>query len=263
MIELYRFDHGDTTWRYTSADRDVIYDGSTYASVPIGRDAVERDHESGRILSISTPHDEESSPLPVMTLHILDNPSPPVRLEILRGDGEIFYSVFKGIVARPRLNKYEVALECVATLVDDSKPGPRERFSRVCRHALYSRGCGVDREDFKFTGTVSAITLDGLEIQSAAFASSEIAAGLLTGGTIEVNGQKRLVWGHIGSGWVTITEPIRGIDTGDAIVGFAGCNHTIPQCETRFDNRANFGGFISIPATNPYSRSINLSSGGS
>ncbi len=40
-IELYKFADANTIWYYTSADRDIEYDGHTYLSTTIGRGEIE------------------------------------------------------------------------------------------------------------------------------------------------------------------------------------------------------------------------------
>jgi hypothetical protein len=43
-----------------------------------------------------------------------------------------------------------------------------------------------------------------------------------------------------------------GLASGAEVRAYAGCNRTLDECKTRFDNVANFGGMPFIPTKNPF-----------
>lgn len=43
-----------------------------------------------------------------------------------------------------------------------------------------------------------------------------------------------------------------GINVGDAVTVYAGCDHAVATCFSKFVNVPNFGGLPHLPTVNPY-----------
>jgi uncharacterized phage protein (TIGR02218 family) len=249
MIELYEFTDGGTVYRYTSASRDVSYDGHTWTAIAIQRGPTSLDRESEKnTLQIDVPTDN-----PVALAHVRYPPDSPMAVRVFSGDsvGDLVV-IMRGVVAGVMLSSYTASIEVRDWMAIFDRPTPRLRYQQLCRWALYSRGCGVDKEDFRLDGTVTVISSDGLYIQSAIFATKP--NGWLQGGTVTIRGQTRLIISHLGTGTIQISQQIAGLALSDALVAYAGCGRTRGTCDGKFSNLANFGGLTALPPRNPHER---------
>jgi uncharacterized phage protein (TIGR02218 family) len=123
---------------------------------------------------------------------------------------------------------------------------PRNLFSPTCVHTLYDSGCGVIRGAYAANGTAGAGST-----QSAIY-SSVAAAQHMQGSLVFSSGQNANV-----RATVKVAYPASGFAlmyplpfepaTGDAFTVYAGCDHTLATCQTRFNNKANFRGFPFVP----------------
>lgn len=115
-----------------------------------------------------------------------------------------------------------------------------------CRHALYSSGCGVNIADFETAATLTAFSGRTATVTEAA----DQPNGYYAGGVITYNGIRQAIARHSGSS-LTLFGPIQGLaadlaaaSPSELAVQLApGCNLSRSQCNGRFDNLVNFGGF--------------------
>ena len=61
----------------------------------------------------------------------------------------------------------------------------------------------------------------------------------------------RLILSHVGND-LTLLLPFPSDAAGETVRIFAGCDHTIATCKTKFDNVLNYGGFAFVPILNPF-----------
>ena len=248
-------------FRYTSADRDIVFDGATWTSVPIGRSDRARDtsEDSKNLVTVTVPHDH-----PVAVLYMRTPPDQMVTLELLRGEnlGNIS-QVLKATVTGVKWNGYEATIECESPMARANRTGLAARYQSQCRHALYGRGCRIDREDFKLTYTFIQIETTGRRIKATG--STGLPEDWAVGGVIEIDDQRRIVLGHqttVESGvtfvFVDIQRPFGDIAPSATVHVYAGCDHAVQTCRDKFSNLANFGGFTLLPKVNPFDRSLNL-----
>jgi uncharacterized phage protein (TIGR02218 family) len=143
------------------------------------------------------------------------------------------------------------------------RSGARARFQRNCRHALYGKGCGVNKEDYALAGRVDSVSGLTLVVPEAAGEAS----GWFTGGVVEFpDGSFRMITAHSGSS-VTLSRASRfvvdsipasgyGQNYGEYYGGvsvtlYPGCDRTMATCKNKFNNLDNNGGFRWIPSKNP------------
>jgi uncharacterized phage protein (TIGR02218 family) len=251
MIELYEFTDGGTVYRYTSASRDVSYAGHTWTAIAIQRGPTALDREAEKnALQIDVPTDN-----PVALAHVRYPPDTPMAVRVFSGDTiDDMVVIMRGVVAGVMLSSYTATIEVRDWMAIFDRPTPRLRYQQLCRWALYSRGCGVNKESFRLDGTVSAISSDRLYVDAAIFATQP--NGWLQGGTVTIRGQTRLIISHLGSGTIQISQQIEGLQLADTLIAYAGCGRTRDACNGKFSNSANFGGFTTLPPRNPHERSI-------
>jgi uncharacterized phage protein (TIGR02218 family) len=124
-------------------------------------------------------------------------------------------------------------------------PGPK--YQKPCNHILYDAGCGVDKNLFKVTATLTSVAAE--TIKAAAFATKP--DGWFNAGYIEKGTERRMILSHVGD-TLTLLNPMAGLVVGDVITAFAGCKRDFADCNTKFNNAPNFFGFEFIPGRNPF-----------
>lgn len=246
-IELYRFVLGTTRWTYTSAKSEVVYQSETYAPVFIRRNDIGQTREINRqALSIEVTRDNA-----LAAQFLAAPPDGTLTLTLYRfhqSDAETIV-FWKGRVIAARWSGSLCELKGEPVFSSLKRGGLRAHYQPNCRHVLYDSGCKANNELFKVTGTAS--TISGLNVTVAALAGQP--DGWAVGGYL-VTGEAgyRMITAHTGT-TVTLTAPILGLLPGAAVFVFAGCDHTLAICDSKFSNSANYGGFPYIPKKNPFS----------
>lgn len=244
-VELYRFALGTQRWTYTSGQTAVTYQSETYDPAAIRRSSIEQGNELNRAsIEITLPRDN-----PLAGLFIASPPEGVVSVTVYRqhaGDAETIV-LWKGRVGVARLSGSELTLKCEPVATSLKRTGLRARYQLICRHALYSAGCGALKDIFRVDGVVAAVT--GATVHVAAAASKP--DGYFVAGMLETDGGARMIVGHAGVN-VTLVAPMPSLGAGMAVRLYAGCDHSMATCRDRFGNLANYGGFPFIPVKNPF-----------
>lgn len=249
-VELYRFTRGSTVWRFTDCDEPQTLSGEEYVSELVSRDEIDQSIEDwAGSINIMVPQDN-----PVATMFIPYLPIEPVGVTVYRrhrSDDETV-PIFIGKIASAAFENGEAKLTAMPVGEALRRIVPSLTYQVPCNHALYSAGCGINKELFKETGPITAVSGD--TIKCAAFASR--ANGWFTTGFAKLsNGDVRFIVAHTGD-TITLMSPFPGAVVGDTITAYAGCNRTETTCETKFGNLVNHLGFARIPTINPYNTDI-------
>lgn len=249
-VELYRFHRRAECWPYTSADQPITLNAQTYAPVAISRGELEQgDEQSATTLEVHAYRG-----LAVAEQFVAGNPPTPVELEVIRlhrGDAEPV-QVFRGEVANCRFSGGEATLRCVSTQGALERQVPRPLYQRVCNHALYDPGCGLDPAAWMTPGVVSAV--NGVQItvpEAAALGADYLRAGFLrvTGGDA-----RAFITKHLAGGALLLLNPLAELQVGTAVQLYAGCDRLVDTCQTKFNNLPNFFGFPFMPERNPFTQ---------
>lgn len=248
-VECYRFSVGATVYRYTSADRNItlaIADVGTYTPTVVDRDSIDFSQEDTaqnvavRLLTAD----------PVAQLFIAYNPIVPVALTIIRKHrtdpeevvqfvGKVLSVVFEGPQA---------TLTCAPISEVFRRRIPSLVFQSQCNWALYGPGCGLDKNAFKDSGTVLAVS--GASVQAAIFGTRP--DGWYNNGWLELaSGDRRFILAHVGE-VVTLQTAFPALTVGASVDAYAGCDRTETTCAAKFNNLVNHLGFPRIPTRNPY-----------
>ncbi len=245
-FELYLFQTETQTWRLTSADRKITYNGQIYEPEAIIRTATGQGQEttSGSI-KVTIPKEHA-----IALLFVSYIPSTPLSLVIFRGhEGEPDAEVVTHFTGRVTMATF--GEDCELTVVPErdvlKKRVPGPKYQKPCNHILYDSGCQVDKNLFKVTATLTSVT--GETIQAAAFATKP--DGWFNAGYIEKGSERRMILNHVGN-TVTLLNAMAGLAVSDAITAYAGCNRSFSDCNTKFNNAPNFFGFEFIPGRNPF-----------
>jgi uncharacterized phage protein (TIGR02218 family) len=245
-FELYLFQTETQTWRLTSADRKITYNGQIYEPEAIVRTATGQGQEttSGSI-KVTLPKEHA-----IALLFVSYIPGTPLSLVILRGhEGEPDAEVVTHFTGKVTMATF--GEDCELTVVPErdvlKKRVPGPKYQKPCNHILYDSGCQVDKNLFKVTATLTNVT--GETIQAAAFATKP--DGWFNAGYIEKGTERRMIINHVGN-TVTLLNAMAGLAVGDVITAYAGCNRSFSDCNTKFNNAPNFFGFEFIPGRNPF-----------
>lgn len=249
-IELYRIVTGDRVWTMTSSAESVTYNNDFYAPTAVGRTMINQKREiSKENVDVELPLDH---PLAVELLtSFLDQ---IMTVTVFQKQDGVIEVMWKGRLASIQPGEATLKLIFESIFTSMRRPGLRARFQKICRHALYGRGCNLDPADFATAGTVTALSGTTLTVTEAA---SE-ASGFYTGGMVAAdNGILSFIIGHSGSTLVlqrmssslATQWAVEGSGTGVTI--YPGCDHARTTCHTKFDNVLNYGGFDWIPRKNP------------
>lgn len=251
QTELYRFvEQGVATpWLFTSGNEPVTYATEDYLPTPINRGEIAIRNEMARSnLELSLPLTNAAA------LRWLSRGGEAiVTLTIFERDKQGNVTVaWKGRLAAaiPTENAIRLKLESIFTSL--RRTGLRARYQRSCRHALYGRGCNLDAEDFAVAATCTAVSGLLVTITEAALQPS----GYYTGGMLRApNGALTYVKRHVGQvltlqrRFASLEEEIANLPL--AVTIYPGCAHNRSDCEAKFNNLLNYGGFDFIPQKNP------------
>lgn len=277
-VELYHFVKGTDEWFYTSGDEWQSKDGDDYKPSPMSRNRLDvNDEARTNNIELTAPRDH-----PIVALFKIDAPSSTLTLVIFRKQREDpdaeWTTVFTGEVRSCVINisSGDASLLCIPSQSRVERRLLNVITQPLCNNRLYDNRCQVDRADWTFTypvaefvdantgpivGFPAGITL-GRSIRlggSAAvdFASDDTGfmpgnpAFILAGGVATFEDQKIAITLHIADG-IWLQRSFRGLNVGDELVMYAGCNKTISTCRDKFDNRARFLGFPYLPGKNPF-----------
>ncbi len=265
---LYQFVEGGQVWRFTSRATTWTSAGSggteiiwEPAAVAHGDVVQTSEIERGR-LELTWPL---SHPFARRFLAPLGNT--PVSLTIFRGHEQVLGETvahWKGRVVGAEVEGQRILLQAESIFSTLRRAGVRAKYQRLCRHALYGRGCGLDIALSWLTGTVTAATGGGLTMTILEAAAEP--SGWYRGGVLRFGPQLGFITGHAGA-TLTLSRPMSEIaaalaspeidpDTGDPVPVLAdiapGCDLRASTCAAKFGNFLNFGGFPEIPGRNPF-----------
>lgn len=268
-VQLYEFnlvsDGTNHFWRYNGSDRDLFYAGNLFKQIPISDEGIKL---SGEALSTdfqvtlpitedfcSTFRNEGTVPsdtvfLRVRRVHAADISDIDSAVPTVTDGRLVWVGTVNGIT---QLDDIRARVTCAMLAASFRRGGLRYGYQRNCPHVLYAPlTCKKNRNDFKITGSVSAIS--GNQVQSAVFGT--VPDGWLSGGFIEYDlasgiVERRMILSHAGT-TVILLGFAPELVAGSLVSAFAGCDRTVDTCVNKFDNLANMGGFPHTPGRNPF-----------
>ena len=247
VIELYRIavdDSSDgTLFHFSNGDEDYVHDGDTYEPATIGRaDMVQGSEINRQNVQIRVPYDN-----PVAAVYLAGTPDVVATVTIFRVEDATVLTYWKGRIAATRATGQQMVLECESVFTSMRRTGARARYQVQCRHALYGTACGVDKDTYATLAIVATVDGTTLTVTGA----DAQADGYWVGGMIAFNGIFRFIVSHTGT-TIKLWRELPDVAGTDAVTLYPGCNRTLEQCNERFDNAVNHGGFPWLPNSNPF-----------
>lgn len=258
--ELYEIVYGSTAHYLTSATRDIAYGGNIYKATAMGRGEIgPAASGQGKELEVTLPVNHAA------VRRYLRQGIPPKQLTVtLRRmyvpSGDVETRWIGDVTSMAVDDDGTEATFRVGSRLSDNllRVIPNVMVERLCPHVLYSAPCGVDKTSVLFKLVTTALYVNGNVVRYDQGNTS--ADGWARRGELKhvASGEVMTVRSH---GYVGLPSsvveiemqfPIPGLQIGDEIEVYAGCDKTIEQCVARFDNRLNFGGLPSLPENNPF-----------
>lgn len=259
---LYEFVTSNTTYRFVDYPETVVWNSENWLPLAIKHTEVKQSNElSKNAMTVTIPIDDSD----FASIFLGWAPDHAVSFTLRRGhfgssDTLVYW---KGRVASHNLKGENIELKCESIFTSMRRPGIRARYQRNCRHAVYSAGCGLDKDNFATPVRITALT----NLTITAIGASAESDGWFLGGAIEFpDGSFRMVTAHTGNTIVIsrasryLIEAFGGSGYGysygsyygglNAIL-YPGCDRTLTTCKTKFNNIVNQGGFKWIPTKNP------------
>jgi len=249
-VELYKAVRGTARFLYTSASYAITYNGETYQPVSIERPEIEQNREINRSnIPVTVPRD-----LDVADQFRLYPPADVVSMTVFRGhpsDGE-FVAIWAGRILSVAWLGIRAEMTCEPIFSSLRRTGLRRKYGAMCPHVLYGVACGVNQLSHQLTGPVTVIGSGTLDITGlSGFADDYFTGGFVRFYTQTGLGDTRFITAHTG-GQITIPVGFLELSVGDSVDVFPGCNRTMNDCESKFNNLDNYGGNPYRPDVNPF-----------
>lgn len=256
-IETYDFVRNGEHWRYTSSDEDFLpTPGELFRSVPIKRGRIMSTQDIGKTsLKIRISRRAE-----VVDQYIATSPTDIIKMTLTRyhaGDVANPAITFTGRIINVKFMENEVEIIIQPIFSALKRPGLRRVYQATCPHVLYGTSCRAAAATFSTTQVLSDVS--GNSITSAGFIRAvdpTYDAAYYAGGYVEflinTHTERRFITAYDNaSGTLTLNLPFTDLVAGNSVKAFAGCNHSRGDCNGKFNNLLNFGGFPFIPQKNP------------
>lgn len=251
---LFRFFSGERSWQYTNQRASILRGSDEYAPQVITMGGTEQSaQEPPRGVEINLPSND---PLALEFKPFL--PPQPIEVDVFTRhrtdpDGQ-YRTVFIGECGSCNFNMDGTAtITCYPLGHKLQRVIPWPVYSATCNWAVYSHGCGVDRELFKVQGTVGAISADTISVAAAGAKPDDwFAAGYVVR---DATGELRWIVAHAG-GVLTLVAPFLGLQSGEALTMFPGCDGLELTCKDKFNNLPRHVGFPDVPRKNPFTENV-------
>lgn len=253
--ELYYITNGIDTMRITSGDITVTYNSNDYTPALIMRGPIKWNSD----LSISKTVIKLKYDLDMIDDYINQYVVDTVWVEIYKIHRDMSpleaYTIFVGKVEAVAFSGNIAEMQIAGLTSYLNNVIPKFRYQSVCNHALYSPECGLDPDNWDYSGVVSDISSDGLWVESTAIKTAMDTAGVSTdnycqGGYISYGGYVRYITRQSGAEFY-LRYKIPTLSLGEIVTVYAGCDNRNVTCRDKFNNIDNFLGFPFIPWDNP------------
>ena len=249
-IELYTFTAGVNSWRYTSNDENKTINLINFTAVPIKRSKFEQNQEMSRA-PITITMDKD---VPFLLQFRGSPPTTVIQVVVQRyhendTDSQLI-TPWVGRVVNVKFTETEAELRCEPVYTSMKRPVLRRRYQTTCPHILYSTECGANSAPLR--EETDLISVSGTSLTASAFGGRP--DGHFSGGYVDWESggvvQRRFILSHTGS-TIVVNLPFRQMPNNAHVTAYAGCDHLLNTCDTKFANSDNYGGQTDYPDRNP------------
>ncbi len=243
--EFYDITYGATTERYTSWNKDTIFQGVEYKAVSIKRSSFHFDIKMSAVtVNVAAPT------LNSFARFIANQPIEPTTIKIYRAvedDLTDYELLFTGEVLTVSHSGQVATGNCVSTSGNLDVTFPRIVHQSFCNWMLFDTQCTLNNTAYIIQATITDIS--GADYTAVEFGAE--ASGYITGGWVEFENDMRFITLHSGS-VLSLQLPFDSrVIVGSSVDVYPGCDGNPETCRNTFNNFDNFLGFPYIPSTNP------------
>lgn len=249
---------GSTTFGNTSYKNEYVFEDQTFTPLEINRGVIDVGGEDKPgSLSVTLPADSEVGTMLRQGLAYAELNLQIIRIQQDAPDDPAI--IFDGKVMSFDDQDDVVTVNCspLTARLQDVVPQALVQKTQCPWQTGDPFTCRVNLNQFTFTGTVSAISTNGLEITvdgASAFVPDltgattlpdMFALGIIQKGFYQ--GSIALQTGDV----MTLDERLPTLIVGDTVQLIAGDDRTKETCHNKFQNIGNYGAFSELPAVNP------------
>lgn len=243
-VNLYKVTVGPNVWKYTSGEFDVQTATELWKAIPLKRKDLTYDLKNTDLtLTVS-------SDTPPFDTYKYNTPIVPI--EVVVYDYPSMSAKFTGVVVGISYNvtKNVATVKLGSTDAIGNSTCPNRTYGQMCSFTLFDSMCAVPASSF--TATIPAGELNW--VSGNIFKHPAIAGypdGSFRNGYILFDtGESQFITNHTGD-TITLLGAVFTKDTASSVDVTYGCNKSKNDCESKFNNLPNFGGFPFIPTKNP------------
>lgn len=250
-VEVYEFTIGAEVFRLTSNEVDVTLLANIYQATVIkrGRLQLTGDDEQDRVTV------EMPSTAPFVQRFISSAPGGRVGAKIRRfhrNDPDLqVVTLFDGAVQAVKfdMESRRAHVLLAPATVAFQRQMPRMTFQGLCNHMLYDARCKIVESDPANRKLLPVTAVSGSSITCTGAGSFGLA-DFFEAGFVTFQGDHRLVVKQTGD-VLELLEPFAASPLGSVVTAQKGCKHRlVVDCQDRFNNVINFGGFPFVPLKN-------------
>jgi uncharacterized phage protein (TIGR02218 family) len=245
-MDLYKITFQGQISTYSSSEYTVTFEDLEYIPSTITRTEISLELTDSEV-RLELPQDTYP-----FKYFVLNSPSSEVAVTIY--DFSSGFEIFSGVVTQVVFNRTKKQVTATLKRKDAVLDSivPYRTYGSSCSFMLYDEQCGISKKDNTIDTIIFTISTNRNSITSPTL--STVESGTFTGGFVTTNlGETSYIISHIGD-MVTLDNIILNTP---ALVSFSkGCDKSLLQCGSKFNNLANFGGFPFIPTKNPVTESI-------
>jgi len=250
--EIYHFWRGASHWYYASGDVTVAWDDGSgsqnYLPAAIRRGDLSWNSnlQSGEL---DIEMDADAPVLADCLSGVAVLPAWVKIWELLYDDSDVAWPalLFVGLVRSAAATGPAAQVTLVGLDYFLKRSVPPRQWSPGCNWTVFGTECGLAGATYLITPTVT-VSADGKTLTAAAFDAQD--DGYFTYGSAEFGDYKRMILSHVGTD-ITLDAPLPGLDTGEVVTVYPGCDGDVQTCFDKYNNVDNFGGCPHIPIDNP------------
>jgi hypothetical protein len=242
--ELYVFNDGLNTYRYTSGMRELNIDNNIYIKKSINRSAIKRDASlSKNKITITMPITNE-----IVQQWITPDITKYLLVDIYTLDKKNLVTMaWSGRLTQTSTSDKDMTMTFELLITRAGQTGVNDKVQRNCRYSLYGERCGLNRDDFKITGNVTSYKNDVITVVF----EKEVPNGYFIGGIVQTpQGEQTFIKEHSENSITLFRKNQQLVDNLSkgiaSVILYKGCLRTLDSCNT-FNNTLNYGGFPYLP----------------
>jgi len=250
-VELYTLAMGSDIYRWhTSIEPEITVGGDKFYRLQISRGNIVTGQE---YLEVVVPGDLA---FPLQFSSIAPGQTATLTIQAYhRGDTADIKVIYKGVVRAVAFTQdtAKATLSLIPLVDAFDMEIPERTYQAPCNHVLFDADCKVSAGLFKHEDTVSAVNDNIVTINGLLAAKGD---GWATGGYIAFGVlDYRLVLSQNGDD-LTLVLPFHESVLNQTVSVYAGCDHTISTCDSKFNNKLNFGGCPYVPTINIFATGL-------